>query len=267
MVVSRRRRITLRAPGIAPQGPVVCRKGMKDNVGFILSTGEPIVHPKKGSLSFPLNMWTPPGLRPKFQGEFFGLGNLPLLGRSSIIRKKYKGSQAGFLKKDICIQLPITSYEVRNKKTRALIKTVNSKRTNRDCVTFVPVAVPLLVELEWEGRDDFDLLLTEPAPSGFILSKNNPISETGRFRLDVNAEKCFQGSKSGKEVIGYRDEVLPGTYTINVKHFQNCGDGPTKWNVRVTFGNVLIVNKIGNDNGDFSSDVITLTFDIPPTTK
>lgn len=265
--VPRTRRITLRAPGIAPNGPVVCRKSLRDKVGYVVTTGEPVAYPKNGPPT-PLKMYAPAGLSPLFEEKFFGLDNVPVFGRSSITRKMYQGTQAEFLNNSLCISIPITSYEVRNKKTRELkrIMTRPRARPRRDCVTFVPITVPLFIELEWDGRDDLDLSLTEPGPNGEFVNKNNEISTNGgSFQLDVNFGGCISRKQlSGKERISYATTFPVGTYGIVVQHFSNCGDGPTNWRLRVTLGNDLILDEEGSDNGMFSSIVAETTFDIPP---
>lgn len=250
------RRIQLRAPGIAPQGPVICRKKTSDSTRRILTTGEPIVKTKKGSPQ-PLNTWKPDGLSPTFADKFFGVGDVPVYEKSSITRKAFFGNQPEFID-SVCIQIPILSYERFDKRT-GKVKVVKTKGSKKDCVSFRPRPNSLMIELEWVGRDDLDLFVKEP--NGDVISKFNRKSDKGTFKLDVNAGQCFNRRRlSGKERAFYESTADSGTYTVTVRHFENCEDGPTDWKLRVTREGKLILNESGSDDGDFSSLVLEKTF-------
>lgn len=194
-----------------------------------------------------------------FKSNFFGVADVPIYGKSGLTRKNLIGNQMSFVS-SLCIRLPILAFQEMNRRT-GVVRNIRTSGTDKDCVTFRPVPLVLLVELEWEGRDDLDLTLEEP--NGETLSKFNQRSENGVFRADRNTENCFRRStRSGKEVIAYQSDADSGTYTVTAVHFDNCGDGPTKWNLRVTLGNALLLNKSGEDDESLSSEIFNFTFNV-----
>lgn len=135
-------------------------------------------------------------------------------------------------------------------------------RARRDCVTFVPNLVLLLVELEWWGADDLDLELEEPSGE-WVNRNNNKSTNGGEFLVDANSEACFSSKRYGNEEISYKTRPPIGTYGLIVAHFRNCRRGPTNWRLRVTLGNDVILDKNGSDDGDLGSTVLDTMFDIP----
>lgn len=183
-----------------------------------------------------------------------------MYAKSSFTRKEFSGNQIQFLN-DLCIKVPVISYQKRQRKTGKTV-TVQTKGRAKDCVTFRPLVDALLVELEWNGRDDLDLFLEEP--SGLTVSKFNGRSMNGRFVRDTNTGQCFsRKKKSGRELVVYQPMADKGKYTMTARHFQNCADGPTEWWMRATSMGKLVLNVSGTSNKTFSEVIKEFSFSLP----
>lgn len=234
--------------------PLICQRNIKDKMGFVVSTGEPKVIDING-IETPLMDWNPEGLFPPFEPNFLFTGPFTQLGKSSIVRKSFLGNQSKYIHGS-CIRLPIHSFErfpKRGTKHGTTAKVVQTtRRSKKDCVSFQPGVAELVIELEWDSRDDFDLSVI--APGGGKLNKNTRSNPGSGLHRDSSTEKCFSGKPpSSKERVLFRTLVPSGRYTIRAFHHTNCGAGPTRWRLRVTYKNELIFSKNKADDGDFSS--------------
>lgn len=258
------RRVQLRPVNIASNGPLICRRNSRDNVGPIVSTGEPMVV-RRGMPLIALKDWRPAGLNRNFAPGFFSTKVAPVRTKSTIVRKQFRGNQEEFID-SVCIRVPIISYRKfpRRGSRTTLERTLGRAR---DCLAFESRTSNLLIEFEWDSKDDLDMQLLEPTEDGrrFTINKNNRESPSGgKLQQDFNSDQCFtDNNPTGKERILYRTVIPPmGTYTVSAFHFTNCGKGPTRWRLRVSVGGDLILSKTGFSNGDFSSRVFTFNFTI-----
>lgn len=257
------RRLQLQAANVTAP-PIICRRRMTDTLGYITEMGEPMTIDEEGN-QVQLKDWRPEGLDTPFESNFFYPSKFESLRKSSVARKAFLGNQIEYIDK-ICVQIPITSFQRRDGHYEGNdTKVIETRgRQSRDCVSFIPQVAELLVEMEWDSVDDFDLKLLEP--DGTIVNKNNLESPSGgKFRVDGSAEKCFSRRarkvSTGKERILYRQvSPPPGTYTLKGYHYYNCGFGSTRWRLRVTYNMKLILNETGMDDGGFSSIAFNHSF-------
>lgn len=247
-------RIILRGFGTALSS-YVCLPG-PESLGIIRETGEALVS-KTGNARTPISKYRPRRLSKRFPKNYFRLYPLPRLGGlKGLGRRKTQGNQNDFLE-DLCVVLPITQYDLLN--TDGTVgETVTTSR-KKSCVSFLTRNPELLIELFWDSSDDLDLTLTEP--DGDIIAKGNPKSELGKLNNDNNVAGCGI-VPVGKEAIFYRKgtPIETGTYQINVKHFNNCGNGPTKWTLRVILKGMNILTKSGSSDLDKRQVIETASF-------
>lgn len=243
----------LRAPKVPAQGPVICLVG--DDMGFVRKTGEASLELPSGDTL--ISKWKPAGLTKKFSKKFFKAGKVKALGRSSPTRGAAKGNQWSFIDEK-CVKLPILQYEIR----KPTFKIVNTPGGPTDCVSFTTRASQLLIEVTWQSRDDLDLAVTDP--NGKTLSRFNKKQGDGRFSIDNAAGVCETKQVAvGKEFARWPQGgfVPKGTYKIVLRHFNNCGAGKTKYQIRATLNGALILNKKGKSKkgGDAIITSINLT--------
>lgn len=246
-------RILLRDPIAFP--PFVCRKDIKLNA--VLSTGEALVRPVRSKGKFTrISKFRPKGLRPPFSKNHLEVADIsfpPLPGKQGIIRNEPSGTQDKFIN-DLCVQLPITRYQI--KKGNKLREVAGKKN---DCVTFVTIAPKLVIEFTWNSGDDFDMEVKEP--SGFVISLSKPRSPSGRLLGDNNIGLCGS-TDNGKEQVRYLrgDGFKGGKYTVKVTHANNCGKGPTDYNLYVIKEGFVIANTGGTSNKNNGKTVVNFSF-------
>lgn len=176
------------------------------------------------------------------------------------MKAKSRGNQQRVLD-GLCILLPVVRYArlFKKGKVRSVVRT---KGSGRDCVAF-RVSVPLLlVELSWVGGDDLDLAVI--TPRGDLLSRFNQRDRKGGRFLSDASEKCAEKMAVGKEIVRYRlqGQVAGGVYLVQLRHFKNCGDGPTAWTLRATVDDKVRLLQKGRANADDSALFRELTFGI-----
>lgn len=221
------------------------------------STGEPILQFRSGE-EVPISQWRPKGLSPRFSKKFFSAGRDKILKKSSIAAANPKGKQLQFLD-NLCVKLPIKSYEIVDKRTGRVKNVVKTAGEDTDCVSFRTRTTKILVELTWDSGDDFDLYVIEP--DGRQLSRFNPETATGKLNGDFTADGCTRPFKSGRESARYLEmdaSVKRGKYTVQARHFDNCGRGPTKWMLRIVINGKVVKTKRGKSNGG-ADDVVGMT--------
>lgn len=240
-------------------GPPICRRNIRDNVAKIIAVGEPlIIESGSKSVETPLKEWMPAGLSDKFDSGFFYAGDATLFGKSMLYRKAFIGNQAEKID-DHCIRLPIITYEEKAASGSGVTNVDTMGGMKKDCIGFVPWAATLDIRLDWDSKDDLDLIITEP--DGSVLNKNNLNSPNscGKLQKDKKTEQCFaRGPSSGREISFYRPcEPPTGTFTIKAKHFENCGNGPTNWWLIVKRDGEVIHTSNGSSNLDFSQQIFS----------
>lgn len=209
----------------------------------VRSTGEAMVAEGKSMDMVPISKFSPAGLRPQFKKSFFKLFKIQFVPEEQGIgRKPTRGNQQEFLD-DLCVVLPITSYDVM---MGGKTKTINRSRPS-DCLSFRTRNPKVLVELSWNSSDDLDLEVTEP--DGELVTREAPEGDSGRLNNDNNVGACGM-IPAGKEAVIYEQmlEIASGDYTATIKHFNNCGDGPTRWRLRVIVDGDVVLTKTGNSD-------------------
>lgn len=105
------------------------------------------------------------------------------------------------------------------------------------------------MELSWDSGDDLDLEVREP--DGDVVSRDNESTKAGELNNDNNVGSC-DISPAGKEAILYRNRVpiMPGEYTATIRHFNNCGNGSTKWRLRIVIDGEIVLIRNGNSNAN-----------------
>lgn len=134
----------------------------------------------------------------------------------------------------------------------------------KDWVGLVATAAEILIEGQWDSSEDFDLSCEEP--DGDVIDFNKEESEGGKLNnenilsCDVNKD----GVK-GKENIVYRQggPIETGRYSVRLRQFENCGDGPTGWKVRVMIGGKIRVERSGTADDASEEVVTTVEFSYP----
>lgn len=152
---------------------------------------------------------------------------------------------------DLCVKLPIKTYELVSPRTGKKKRRVRTSGDGKDCVAFRTKAHKILVELSWNSIDDLDLSVTEPGRTQ--LSRFRRETNTGKLTGDVAGELCDRILKRGRETARYyrnQSIVRRGRYVARVRHFNNCGKGPTKWILRVSANGRVIKTKRGMSNGN-----------------
>lgn len=145
----------------------------------------------------------------------------------------------------------------RTGRVKSVVKT-NGEDT--EWVSFRTRVTKILVELTWDTGDDFDLYVFKP--DGKQPSRFNPETATGRLNGDFTVG-CTRSFKSGRETARYlvtSADVQGGTYKIEAHHFDNCGRGPTKWELRIIINGKVVKTKRGRSNGGTDDLVGTTTF-------
>lgn len=239
--------------------PFVCRKVITDPARFlnvsvdVLKTRQAEVHPISERRVSPrpfvqISKYRPSGLSPRFPKNYFklseiGRGFFPAVPSGlGLSRRKSVGNQEKFVG-DLCVKLPVTSYNELNRKGKITRRITNSKK-EEDCISFRTRVPKILIELTWNSPDDFDVTVKEPNRN--IVSSKNPRSESGaRLIKDSNVGECGSNVQ-GIEQIRWLQNGNPkkGTYTIVVRQFLSCGP-PSKWILTVVVDGRKILSRQG----------------------
>lgn len=128
---------------------------------------QPIVEFKSGE-TVRILQWRPKKLSPSFPKRFFKASRNRRLRASCVSNLRLRGNQQQFVD-DLCIRLPIKTYEIVDRRTRRVQDVVRTDGTENDFGSFRSRASNILVELT--SGDDFDLAVKEPR--GSQLSRFN----------------------------------------------------------------------------------------------
>lgn len=244
----------MRAPFTSLSG-VICLPGQ--NVTNLRS-GEAMVAQKNDPNMVPISKFSPPGLMPNFRKRFFRFFPLQFVpNEQGIGRLPTVGNQQDFLE-ELCVVLPIRSYDLveGDKVTRV------GPGGRRQCVSFRSRNPRVLVELSWDSSDDFDLEVTEP--SGMVVTRENPDAGNGKFNNDNLVGLCGTGIPAGKEAVLYRQdrELIPGDYTATIRQFNNCGQGRTRYRLRIIMDGKVVIFRTGFANEPKDAVVRRINFTI-----
>lgn len=236
-------RTILRGPDSSRSG-FICRNFRNGRtLGTIRSTGTALI--ETGASTTPINKWSPAGLNRSFPRNYFRLYNILFLkGLQGIGRRPSRGNQEDFLD-DICVRLPIIDYDIL-RTDRSVFRTVSTSNP-RDCVSFRTINRPILVEVAWDSSDDFDLSVEGPPGSDGQRLRDNLVANCG-------------GPPAGKETVTYRN-IIPGTYTIRLFHFNNCFNRRTRWRVNAIVRGKRVLQRTGRSSVD-SRQVLELSFTV-----
>lgn len=173
-------------------------------------------------------------------------------------RRGAKGNQKDFLG-NICVILPIKSWDVLEADGTVLRTTNRSKRV--DCMAFQTRYPTVLVELQWDSSDDLDLELIELG--GTKINGETPDTDAGHLINENNIGSCGI-AQAGKEAIvcdsRKRRLIQNGKYTVIIHHFNNCGNGPTKWKLLIMVDDKVVLKKKGRTNLDSGTVIATAMF-------
>ncbi|CDF34443.1 unnamed protein product [Chondrus crispus] len=248
-------RTFLRAPFTSLSG-VICLPG--SNVTDLRS-GQAMVAQGKDPNMVPISQFSPAGLDTSFPKRFFRLFPLQFVPEEQGMgRLRTRGNQQEFLD-DLCVVLPITSYG-EFEKDESITRVSGGGR--KDCVSFRTRNPMVLIELSWDSADDFDLEVTEP--NGTVVSRDAPDAGVGELNNDNNVGACNIMIPAGKEAVLYRqeDELMSGDYTATIKHFNNCGDGRTRYRLRVIVDGEVVVFRTGLSNAPKDTVVTRVNFSL-----
>lgn len=235
--------------------PLLCRKDLK-LVG-IQRVGEAKVAPNgKGPKKFPrISKYRPAGLKNPFPRKYFGLFNILFLDSGKGVGRKRNFGNQDVFSDDLCVLLPIRKFQVRE---RSRTKTVRGQFD--DCVSFRTWSPRVLIDLIWASADDYDLVVIEP--NGNIISSSKKTSGTGGRLITENARSCDASDLNRREEVRWlrRSKPLPGMYTVKIRHFTNCKNVLSRWELTVMTNGKYKTGKIGFSEGGNNSFVYSLTF-------
>lgn len=260
------RRIVLRDAGISTNPFVCARKfGKKNKQVKVKKTGEALVHPVDESPDFVrISQFKKGTVSPKFSKKYFTLKEItkrpPLPGEFGVARLMSKGNQEKFVN-ELCVVLPIKNYDIL-KKTGKVQKRIKNSKLKEDCISFQTTAPKILIELTWQSADDIDVRVEEPDGNVIAYFDLESKKTGGVLTLDQNVGRCGEDS-TGREQITWKqdDTPLEGTYNVQVRHFSNCGDGPTKWTLAVVIDGKLVNFESGSSNADDEAVIKKISFD------
>lgn len=235
-------------PNIASAGPI-CRRNQNTPL-LVLSTGEAEVT-GRGVTGTPISEYNPAGLTRRFLPNFitvFETTDSEVIA-SGVGHRRLRGNQNEFLD-GLCANLPLSSIEESG-------NVVDLNDTN-DCIAFNIRVPKLLIELEWDTGDDLELSVTEP--DGEVLNLVNRRTNSGVFVRDVVSNCGLNLVRREEALYLPSPRVQNGTYTVEATQFNNCGNGPTVWNINVYFDGVLEIGRSGRSNRDDNEQIIRFSF-------
>lgn len=209
----------------------------------------------------PISQFRPSGLRLPFRKNFFQLYKVPFLnGEQGIGRTRTFGDQRKFTD-DLCVVLPIKRWDVL--RTDGTVEKIVNATSTGACVSFKTRQPVIFVELAWDSSDDLDLSVQEPDRD--FINNFTPKSEAGRLSTDKSDMVCG-ATPIGRESVVYpwekRRFVKNGKYRVTIKHFTNCGNGPTKWRLRITVDDKVVRVARGKTNKNIGETVSTVKFSV-----
>lgn len=234
--------------------PLICRNNQ--DIAAILEIGENLVVPE-GEEPIRISQWRPEGLTKPFKKKFFK--PLPIPGQENygLARSVSRGNQNDFTD-NRCFIIPIQKYEF--VRSNGKIRIVETSDPERDCLAFEAKTPKILIEVQWESGDDFDLSVVEP--DGTRLDNSNDRSSCGVFGGDSGIDACGLRAE-GTERIWYSSgcsDFQEGRYKAILRHASNCGDGPTDWEMRLVVDGRVVKRKRGTSDVDGGARVGVLRF-------
>ena len=117
------------------------------------------------------------------------------------------------------------------------------------------------VTLIWDNDDDLDLYVTDPA--GDTVWFGNPsVASGGTLDRDDNVGACGSDAEAGGvENIVWPTTAPAGTYTVELKQFDNCGATTmANYTIQVFVGGVLIDTRTGSTDDPNGATIESFTF-------
>lgn len=219
---------TILTPGLG-QDPYICRP-FEAPFDLVTEIGTPKIFSSGRYID--LWKWNPRGLSRQFRRDFLGVGVLKTNYNSGIIPKQYPiGNQWEYLH-NRCMIMPIFKYKIR---TENGVEERYTDKKKEDCVAFRTTAPEVLINLQWDSGDDFDLVVVEP--DGDVLDSFETDSESGYLVKDNGRRLCLRDLKGVQEnILYFPGKAKKGNYIIQVRHVTSCTSKPTFWCVRAFQG-------------------------------
>lgn len=236
----------------------ICKNRRNFFVGIVGETGEALVT-TRGFSRVPISEYRPEGLTQSFSRSFFKTFRMPRAVTSGVGHQNLQGNQHKFID-DLCVRLPIRSYQRVNFRGNRVLNRISTTNP-RDCIAFTTEVPRIIIELMWQSGDDLDLHVIEP--DGDEVFFGNMQTEAGELLEDMTSF-CGTPGLTGRERTVYVADgpIENGSYTIQAQHFNNCGDGSTKWRIRVFIDGKLTETRRGNSNQDNNEIIDNSVFSI-----
>jgi len=228
-------------------------------IGIVGQTGEATIS-KPGVSPVLISQWRPAGLNQNFSPSFFKTFKVPRSVTSGVGHQVPQSNQHKFID-GLCVNLPIRSYMRVNNRGQTLNRVSTNGR--RDCVAFNTKVPRIIVELMWQSGDDLDLHVFEPDGDEVFFA--NRVTEAGELLEDITSFCGVPGLKGRERTIYAADgPIESGTYTVQAQHFNNCGDGPSRWRLRLFIDGKLTrtVRGVSNQDGNEVIDGSVFTFTV-----
>ena len=233
--------------------PTICRRNQ--DISRIISVGEASIK-LPNNTQIPISQWRPDGLNPPLPKRHFKIR--PVFGEenSGLVVSPARGNQNEFVN-ERCFLLPILKYE---RKFGNSVRVVNTKSRSGSCLAFTSRTRDVMFEAQWFSGDDFDLEIVEP--DGEVLGSSNRNTVCGMFVRDINVDACDLVSM-GTELASYNrgcSGFQRGEYQAVLRHTDNCGKGPSKWEIRVSVAGRLRKTVTGISDGSGGTVAGRMTF-------
>lgn len=247
----------------AALGPIPClvRKNQRVVLLSNVTGGEATVSPVFSEVPFKLvSQYEQEAAGKPFPTDYFKWVDNDSNGRQSVARRPSQAQQDEVIDQ-VCVRMPISSYEIRRRNTSARKRKNTSAR--RACIGFRTQVPALIVDFEWSSSNDFDIRLVEP--NGFEINRfgfNTISPNKGRLIADVGGPTCQV--EFGREQIRYlrKESVVdPGVYEIRVDHLRACST-VSSYKLRVLLNGRIMIDERGLLS-EVGEDVVVRTFEVP----
>ena len=233
------------------------------------------IKPRSGNFEYgsfqKISEYHHPDLTPSFPPDFFTFLPIyfpPFLNQYGLAHTGIRGTQNRFLHK-LCVIIPLSKKALR----RALSnrKEVYNREPREYCASIMTVSSLLMISLSWNSVDVLDLSLIEPNGEK-IYYDNQESRNGGKLTRDAKGfgNSTCAGNPHGSEGITYNNmrknvklRPLPGMYTVEVHHVNNCGLGATAFNVAVIIDGVLHKSINGHSDEDNGKRILRFKFILP----
>ncbi|MFW5748539.1 MAG: SH3 domain-containing protein [Chloroflexota bacterium] len=107
----------------------------------------------------------------------------------------------------------------------------------------------MTITLTWDNGADMDLWMIEP--DGATVYYGNPGSISGA-QLDVDANAACDRNFGTQETISWPSgQPRLGVHTVQVREWDDCGDGAANWQLTVRIGEEIVLDEKGTGEASF----------------